>query len=84
MTFNEALPHTIAHVLYKHNLLSVIIEGGRQTLQTFIDAGLWDEARVFKGPAIFGNGTKAPRFSAPLLQKQAIQDNELLIFGNYD
>ena len=84
VTFNEALPHTIANVLYKHNLLSVIIEGGRQTLQTFIDAGLWDEARVFKGPAVFGNGTKAPRFLAPLIQKQAIQDNELLIFGNYD
>jgi diaminohydroxyphosphoribosylaminopyrimidine deaminase/5-amino-6-(5-phosphoribosylamino)uracil reductase len=26
-----------------------IIEGGRQTLQTFIDVNLWDEARVFSG-----------------------------------
>jgi diaminohydroxyphosphoribosylaminopyrimidine deaminase/5-amino-6-(5-phosphoribosylamino)uracil reductase len=32
-------------VLYDHQIQSVIIEGGRQTLQTFIDANLWDEAR---------------------------------------
>jgi diaminohydroxyphosphoribosylaminopyrimidine deaminase/5-amino-6-(5-phosphoribosylamino)uracil reductase len=35
-------------MLYDHQIQSVIIEGGRQTLQTFIDANLWDEARVFK------------------------------------
>jgi diaminohydroxyphosphoribosylaminopyrimidine deaminase/5-amino-6-(5-phosphoribosylamino)uracil reductase len=35
--------------LYDHQIQSVIIEGGRQTLQTFIDANLWDEARVFRG-----------------------------------
>jgi diaminohydroxyphosphoribosylaminopyrimidine deaminase/5-amino-6-(5-phosphoribosylamino)uracil reductase len=35
-------------VLYDHQIQSVIIEGGRQTLQTFIDANLWDEARVLK------------------------------------
>jgi diaminohydroxyphosphoribosylaminopyrimidine deaminase/5-amino-6-(5-phosphoribosylamino)uracil reductase len=34
--------------LYDHQIQSVIIEGGRQTLQTFIDANLWDEARVLK------------------------------------
>jgi len=82
--FDDALPHAIAAVLYKHNLLSVIIEGGRQTLQTFIDAGLWDEARVFRGPVSFGNGTQAPKFTGSLISKQAILDNELLIFGNYD
>lgn len=83
--FNEMLPHTIAAMLHKHSLLSVIIEGGSKTLQTFIDAGLWDEARVFKGPAVFNNGTKAPQFTARPTQRQVIQDNELLIFCNrYD
>jgi riboflavin biosynthesis pyrimidine reductase len=28
-------------------------EGGRQTLQTFIDANLWDEARVFQETRFF-------------------------------
>ena len=32
--------------LYNLNIQSVIIEGGTKTLQSFIDAGLWDETRV--------------------------------------
>lgn len=33
--------------LYARNIQSVIIEGGAQTLQLFLDGGWWDEARVF-------------------------------------
>jgi riboflavin biosynthesis pyrimidine reductase len=29
--------------------MSIIIEGGAQWLQTVIDSGLWDEARVERG-----------------------------------
>ena len=83
VAFDEGLPQAIMAVLHRHNLLSVIIEGGRQTLQTFIDDGLWDEARVFKGKAIFSNGTKAPLFNAVPQQKEFIQDDELLTYTNY-
>jgi diaminohydroxyphosphoribosylaminopyrimidine deaminase/5-amino-6-(5-phosphoribosylamino)uracil reductase len=34
-------------------------EGGRQTLQTFIDANLWDEARVLRGTIHLKEGTAA-------------------------
>lgn len=84
IVFNDNLANTIAEVLFRHNLLSVIIEGGRQTLQTFIDAGLWDEARIFKGNAMFGNGTKAPEITGAFISKQTIIDDELLIFRSYD
>jgi riboflavin biosynthesis pyrimidine reductase len=30
--------------------MSIIVEGGAQWLQTVIDSGLWDEARVERGP----------------------------------
>lgn len=80
--FNENLPHAILEVLYRHGLLSVIIEGGRQTLQTFIDAGLWDEARVFKGTAVFTQGTKAPKFNAVVIKQHTIQQDQLLIYLN--
>jgi diaminohydroxyphosphoribosylaminopyrimidine deaminase / 5-amino-6-(5-phosphoribosylamino)uracil reductase len=81
--FDHDLPQTIAKVLHRHNLLSVIVEGGRQTLQTFIDAGLWDEARVFKGSAGLHNGTKAPELQAVAAATQKILNDELLIFRNY-
>lgn len=32
--------------LYQQNIASVLVEGGARILQSFIDAGCWDEARV--------------------------------------
>ncbi len=51
--FANSLPHTIAEVLYRHEIQSVIVEGGRKTLQTFIDANLWDEAEFLKETSFF-------------------------------
>lgn len=83
IVFDEKLPDTIAAVLYRYGLLSVIIEGGSKTLQAFINAGLWDEARVFTGTVYFGNGTPAPFLNGKPVLKQAVDNNELLIFRNY-
>ena len=80
--FNDSLPHAIMDVLHRHSLLSVIIEGGRQTLQTFIDSDVWDEARVFKGTAVFNDGTKAPDFKAVANERFTIQQDQLLIYRN--
>ena len=65
--FDEQLPQRILDELFRRKIISVLIEGGAQLLQTFIDAGLWDEARIFTGPNSFGDGVKAPvisKFSA--------------------
>lgn len=81
--FDEGFLPAVMNVLHRHNLLSVIIEGGGQTLQSFINAELWDEARVFKGKVLFGNGTPAPLFNAIPHQKQMIAYDELLLFRNH-
>ena len=47
--------------MYNKGLHSLIIEGGRETLQSFIDIGLWDEARVFVGNKNLKNGVHAPK-----------------------
>ena len=60
LAFDKQLPQRILDELYRRNIISVLIEGGTQLLQTFIDAELWDEARFFTGTALFGNGVKAP------------------------
>lgn len=83
VVFDTNLPHSIMEVLYKHDLQSVIIEGGFKTLQTFIDANLWDEARVFTGETVFTEGIKAPTLLEKPLQKQAIINDELIIYRNY-
>src|SRR5690606_23815145 len=57
----ENMVQEISDFCFEQNLQSVIIEGGRQTLQSFIDAGIWDEARVFKTSVILNKGISAPK-----------------------
>jgi diaminohydroxyphosphoribosylaminopyrimidine deaminase / 5-amino-6-(5-phosphoribosylamino)uracil reductase len=46
--------------LYDQKIISILVEGGQQLHTSFISAGLWDEARVFKGRMKFSQGVKAP------------------------
>ncbi len=84
INFKNAIASEIADFLFKNEIQSVIIEGGRQTLQTFIDADIWDEARVFKGITTFKNGTSAPEIRAINTKKEQLLEDELITFLNYD
>ncbi|MEM8893834.1 MAG: bifunctional diaminohydroxyphosphoribosylaminopyrimidine deaminase/5-amino-6-(5-phosphoribosylamino)uracil reductase RibD [Bacteroidota bacterium] len=53
-------PKSILSALVEKDIHSIIIEGGSSTLQKFIDAELWDEARVFVSETKFEQGVKAP------------------------
>ncbi|WP_299620795.1 bifunctional diaminohydroxyphosphoribosylaminopyrimidine deaminase/5-amino-6-(5-phosphoribosylamino)uracil reductase RibD [uncultured Tenacibaculum sp.] len=80
--FSKNVASQISNVLHQHRIQSVIIEGGTQTLQTFIDENLWDEARVFSGPASFDNGIVAPVLKANLHSEEKIKNNTLRYFFN--
>lgn len=43
---------------------SLIVEGGSTTHQSFLDAGLWDEARIETAPLHAGGGTRAANLPA--------------------
>ncbi|PJJ84687.1 bifunctional diaminohydroxyphosphoribosylaminopyrimidine deaminase/5-amino-6-(5-phosphoribosylamino)uracil reductase RibD [Mucilaginibacter auburnensis] len=58
--FNRYVPQYIMYQLYLQDIQSVIIEGGAHTLRTFIEAGMWDEARVFTGRPLLHHGIPAP------------------------
>ena len=58
LTRDRALP-LLMDDLYQHGIQSLIVEGGAQTHQSFIDLGLWDELRVETAPVTFGSGTRA-------------------------
>lgn len=82
--FNEKIALQITQILYKHQIQSVIIEGGQQTIQTFIDEDLWDEARIFKSQKIFYQGTKAPILTHAHFKNQTIGQDALLIARKHD
>jgi diaminohydroxyphosphoribosylaminopyrimidine deaminase/5-amino-6-(5-phosphoribosylamino)uracil reductase len=82
--FKENIAPQIVQTLYEMNIQSVIIEGGQRTLQTFIDAQLWDEARVFIGDKPLYNGIKAPQINKTTVQKKHILTDELILIKNHD
>jgi diaminohydroxyphosphoribosylaminopyrimidine deaminase/5-amino-6-(5-phosphoribosylamino)uracil reductase len=82
--FNKNSTEQIVAFLYESKIQSVIIEGGRHTIQSFIDANLWDEARVFQGDIYLEDGTKAPILNIKKHKKQTVKNDTLLIFRNYD
>ena len=84
INFDSDIAIQIANILFQHQIQSVIIEGGAKTLQTFIDANLWDEARLFKGSTLIQNGKKAPNFNIAENEKQRLVNDELLIIRNHD
>ena len=75
---------TIVEKLYENNIQSIIIEGGRKTIQSFIDANIWDEARVFNGEIKLHDGTKAPEFKKAIYSKSYLKKDTLLTYRNDD
>ena len=73
---------TLCDSLYNFNIQSVLVEGGAKTLQGFIAAGLWDEARIFKGPSNFGNGISVPKLKGTLLTTHQIENDILTVLKN--
>lgn len=75
--FDYLLPQYILYQLYLNDVQSIIIEGGAKTLQTFIDATLWDEARIFTGKANLIEGIKAPTFIGKLVSSCKVGNDSL-------
>lgn len=80
--FSKNVPEQVCEVLFRYEIQSVIIEGGKQTLQSFIDADLWDEAYIFVGNVSFNQGLKAPELNANLVETKKFLDDVLSIYVN--
>lgn len=62
LDFTADIPRQILKHLYDLKINSLLVEGGCETLQGFIDSDLWDEIRVEINPNLFLNdGVSAPR-----------------------
>lgn len=68
--------------LYRQGIGSVIIEGGAKTIDSFIAAGYWDEARIFTSEITFGNGKAAPVLNFDKFEEQNINGDILKITYN--
>nr|WP_093871056.1 bifunctional diaminohydroxyphosphoribosylaminopyrimidine deaminase/5-amino-6-(5-phosphoribosylamino)uracil reductase RibD [Tenacibaculum sp. MAR_2010_89] len=80
--FSIEIAQQICEVLHKHQIQSVIVEGGKQTLQTFIDANLWDEAKIFIGDNKFQEGVRNPNFKGTLISEEKLSNDILRTYIN--
>ncbi len=86
--FSKNIIKQIIDILYLRGIQSIIIEGGAKTLQSFIDADYWDEARIFEGDNFFNNGLKSPELFAKknkfinCISQLKIKNNKLSVYSN--
>ena len=81
LTRQRPLSQLIAD-LCQQGVQSLIVEGGLRTLNSFIDAGLWDEIRVETAPITVTGGTPAPHLPAQacIYHKVECGDNTYHVF----
>ncbi len=80
--FSLYLPQNILYQLYLMDVQSIIIEGGAATLQSFIDAGVWDEARVFVSPMAWNSGINSPKLHTDVSYSEKVGNDLLNYFVN--
>ncbi|MDR2868202.1 MAG: bifunctional diaminohydroxyphosphoribosylaminopyrimidine deaminase/5-amino-6-(5-phosphoribosylamino)uracil reductase RibD [Bacteroidales bacterium] len=79
----QALPLNVDEalaVLYEQQVQSVIVEGGKSTLNRFISCGLWDEMRVFVGDVRWEKGVAAPPKLGNFRERLQVEDDEVLFY----
>lgn len=54
--------------LYEDGIQTVLVEGGAELLQSFINSGLWDECYIEKGALTLNGKVKAPVLSNAVLE----------------
>ena len=75
--FNN-LNKDILKQLYNRDILSLIIEGGAFTINSFIENGLYDEIRVFTTNKVLENGIKSPNIPEIKNSKNITINNDKL------
>jgi diaminohydroxyphosphoribosylaminopyrimidine deaminase / 5-amino-6-(5-phosphoribosylamino)uracil reductase len=75
VTRDVNLVHQVVNGLYQMKILSVMIEGGARLIQSFIDEGMWDEARVITNSKLI---SKEPAIASPILTDSRLVDEEMI------
>ena len=75
--FDKNMLSSILNELHRLDIQSIVVEGGRQLLTSFIEQNLWDEVRVFIGNKQFYEGIGAPILKGQLVKEEKIDDSVL-------
>jgi len=71
VTRDVNLVHQVLNGLYQMKIMSVMIEGGAILIQSFIDEGMWDEARVItNNTLILNEGVPSPILTDAIIKSE--------------
>jgi len=82
LDFDQNILPQMMDELYKREILSVIVEGGSELLNSFLELNLWDEAFVYTGNQFFGKGVSAPLISGKTIAFRKLDDCKLHVLKN--
>ncbi|WP_460191070.1 bifunctional diaminohydroxyphosphoribosylaminopyrimidine deaminase/5-amino-6-(5-phosphoribosylamino)uracil reductase RibD [Urechidicola sp. KH5] len=80
--YSKEVAEQVCTYLYEKDIQSILIEGGAKTIQSFINANLWDEARVFIGISRFLKGVPAPRIQNHSFSAENVGSDVLVYYSN--
>lgn len=80
--FSKSIMTQILKILHQENIQSVLVEGGKQILESLIEEDLWDEAYVYQGVAAFGSGIKAPKLDVLSIANYSLENDSLFHYKN--
>lgn len=72
----------ILNSLHQQKIQSVIIEGGKTTIENFITSGIWDEARIIQGITTISEGELAPKISGTTISENKFGKDLIRIVKN--
>lgn len=82
--FNENIIPPILDYLYQNNYQSLIVEGGSDTIQKFIDLNLWDEARILTSDTFWNEGILAPTVRGKRVNQHKVLNDYVTVIRNQE
>ena len=79
---NESPIEQILKFIHERSFRSILVEGGAELLNHFLDRGHWDEARVITGKPILGQGTKAPELNVQAIRSFRVEEDPITFHIN--
>ena len=71
---------SLTNELYKLGVQSLIVEGGKKTIEGFLNENIYDEIRVFKSKKLLLNGMKSPEFKCSLKKEYKLGEDLVRIY----
>ncbi len=78
LPFEPSVIPPLLHWAYEEEIQSILIEGGRKTLQSFINSNYWDEARIIHAVDVrLGKGLRVPKLKGRKVKELLLNRNRI-------